>query len=419
MFTESFMSPESRKIALYVSNGIELRTYFNASIDYGENTVYAFHDCLSDDVLRQYAKPSIEFIKVSRVQTGKKTKRLYYYLIKSARRYQGFLGIRAYNPGKYVDTQEDVSALVKFSNKIIIRFLKNALNLLIGKESAQLKEQLSVKGVTDVVLCGYSGLNNYLFSDSALRSGARIWSIVNGWKDIYVDGIVLLPLTGLFVWNPAMLVGYESLNPELRGKVIASGHPRFSDFTNIKPEKPVSAYFTGENNRKIVYTCANPEIVADEEKRIHRIYEALAANSQGNVDFLVKMNPMDSRKDYLENYFKGTGIIFYPGNWVFDRTKDLNIPGVQDEQEWKDIVYYTDIFIGAASTVAVEAFMAGKPVVNITFDEEDKPCAGSLALLNAPYYKALIEDAVVVVAESLDSLVVCVEDAQGKKNMGL
>ena len=74
-----------------------------------------------------------------------------------------------------------------------------------------------------------------------------------------------------------------------------------------------------------------------------------------------------------------------------DEKNDFFVQSVEGEDEWMDLLYYSSLNIGAASTVALEAIMLKKPVITIAFDHLDQSSSLLLLMAQAPFYKEILE----------------------------
>ncbi len=271
-----------------------------------------------------------------------------------------------------------------------------------NKNLAQFFKQ---EGLTDILMVGYSNINNQVIAFSAQAVEIKVWSLVNSWKDLYTNDFVSFTPDGLLTWSENMARNYQDHNPHLEKKVFTIGNPAFDVFFNFKPVHDMSFYELKYHIKPganiFVYTMINPLVTQEEHLTIMLIYEALKLQINTNWHLLIRKNPLHNDLKYpelgmLEN------VSFMQHFWEWDANIDLAVQEKEGEREWYDMIYYSTCNISVASTVSMEFLLMKKPVINIGFNGTGKEDENLSRYSEAPYYKNLCNEPNVFIANTIE-----------------
>ncbi len=274
----------------------------------------------------------------------------------------------------------------KYKNKNLVQFFKE-------------------EALTDILMVGYSNINNQVLAFSAQEAGIKVWSLVNSWKDLYTNDFVSFTPNGLFTWSDEMSKNYLHHNPHLYNKVLTIGNPAFDVFFNFEPVYEISFYELKYNIKPganiFVYTMINPLVTKDEHLTIMVIYEALKRKLNTNWHLLIRKNPLHNDMEYPE-LDKLENVSFMQHFWEWDASKDLAVQEKEGECEWYDMIYYSACNISVASTVSMEFLLMKKPVINIGFNGTGHEDENLSRYSEAPYYKNLCNEPNVFIANNIE-----------------
>ena len=260
------------------------------------------------------------------------------------------------------------------------------------------------EGLTDILMVGYSNINNQVIAFSAQAANIKVWSLVNSWKDLYTNDFVSFTPDGLFTWSDNMSKNYVAHNPHLKDKVITIGNPAFDIFYNFKPINAISFYenkYGIKQSAKIfVYTMINPVVTQAEHLTIELIHKSLTLQLKSAWHLLIRKNPLHSDTNYLK-LEKLENLSFMQHYWEWDANKDLAVQEKEGEIEWYDMIYYSTCNISVASTVSMEFLILNKPVINISFNETGMEDENLKRFSEAPYYKNLCNEPNVLIANNI------------------
>ena len=320
---------------------------------------------------------------------------------KAYMRINGVGNFRNYEKPKDLSTQDFFTG-----NKLVWNissfFTRKALP--VSYKNDELISFFKNENLTDILMVGYSNINNQVIAFSAKAANIKVWSLVNSWKDLYTNDFVSFTPDGLFTWSDTMSKNFISHNPHLKDKVITIGNPAFDIFFNFKPFNTISFYQNKYNIKEgakiFVYTMINPLVTQAEHLTIELIYKSLKLQLKTGWHLLVRKNPLHPDTSYAD-LEKLENLSFMQHYWEWDAKKDLAVQEKDGENEWYDMISYSACNISVASTVSMEFLILNKPVINICFNETGKEDENLKRFSEAPYYKNLCKEPNVFVADNI------------------
>ena len=336
----------------------------------------------------------------------------YFHVIRKCRmRLKGIGTFKNYNQKADARQWRDYLLGNEWVYKMARFLVKNSI--LKHYNDIALQETFKNLGSTDILLSGYSSSESIAFAINAKAVGARVWCFVNSWKDLYINDFLPFEPDALFVWSDKMKDEYLTLNTHIKNnQVVASGNPVFDRFYKSSLYHDRAYYdhkYTIKPERKIIlYSMLDPQRYAYEAHIIMNIAEALQLRLGEHTPLIVvRKNPFDQTRD-VDEFLKNTENVRVAEHFSCrDKENDFFTQGFEGEYEWKDLLSFSSMNIGAASTVALEAIMLSKPVITIGFDESGKYSSFMHEMAEAPFYKTLLERTDVTLSATLDE---CVAD---------
>jgi hypothetical protein len=302
------------------------------------------------------------------------------------------------------------------------RFVYTILNAITKNKIAsnyfdeEIKKLYEKKGITDLVLSGYSSVESITLAVTARRIGINVYLIVNSWKDFYVNDVIAFEPTKVFVWSQEMKKQLLASNDHIDERnVIVSGSPAFDRFFRYRPVRS-KAYYAEKygfdvERPVILYSMLSPKAYEDEKASIELINRKLIeryTNVKQRPIIILRRNPIDETQAD-ESYFSGNNVRYADNFFEGSYEHAVFVQGIEGEIEWTDLLYYADININVASTVTLEALMLGTPVINIEFDGSGKRNERLSRYADAPFYKPLRGRRDVVIAENIETCTDAIE----------
>ncbi|MEO6233220.1 MAG: hypothetical protein ABJB11_01810 [Ferruginibacter sp.] len=321
---------------------------------------------------------------------------------------KAFMRVNGVGNFRNYEKPKDLSAIdfVK-GNKLVWRLASFYTRKKLAKEykSKSISDLFKKEGLTDILMVGYSNINNQVIAFSAQDAGIKVWAMVNSWKDLYTNDFVSFVPDGLFTWSNNMTKNYLAHNPHLKGRVTTVGNPAFDVFFEFSPVHQ-NQYYEAKYNIKpgaqiFIYTMINPLVTKEEHHTIELIYKTLKATLVQDWHLLVRKNPLHDDAQYPE-LEQLQNLSFMQHYWEWDAKKDLAVQEKEGEIEWYDMIHYSTCNISVASTVSMEFLIAQKPVINIGFNGTGKEDANLSRFSEAPYYRKLSGEPNVFITNTIE-----------------
>lgn len=107
------------------------------------------------------------------------------------------------------------------------------------------------------------------------------------------------------------------------------------------------------------------------------------------VFIIVRKNPMHDKDQYLNSDIP-ENIRILDHFWEWDAENDMTIQQKEGEDEWMDLLHYTNFNISIASTVTLECLKVAQPVINIGFDQKGTEDPNIVRYAQAPFYRDIL-----------------------------
>ncbi|ADV46970.1 hypothetical protein [Nitratifractor salsuginis] len=394
------MKQENKKYLFIVNYGVEYRNFFLSGLSNQFPNHIVFERNLNSSLFVDYIEKYIlETKRVNRSVFEKKRNFIedIFQSVRQSRMTLKKIGIfKNYNMKiNKISIRDHIKG-----NMVIYNILRTLVLSIIPRyyRDEQIVKLFKENKVTDIIISGYSSTASIAFAVNAISNDINVWVLVNSWKDLYINEFVPFSPSGLFVWSEEMKHNYLSLNTHLNpSKVYAYGNPVFDRFYKYKP-KYSRSYYEKKYSIKpsqpiLLYTMLDPDRYSKEHVIIGMIGDALLEKYDEAVrpKIVVRRNPFDPSEELLKYFADHEAISVADHFSERDKDNDFFVQSIEGEDEWMDLLYYSSMNIGAASTVALEALMLGKPVITVAFDHDDRPSRLLLSMAEAPFYKSLLD----------------------------
>jgi len=415
---ESLESHQSG-IGLLVRYGVEVRLFLNEATRAIVDGATVFHTVRESRNLSEYAEEFGVQLCLLRGLREKHDRWTEFFggSRRARNRLKGKQSYGLYRSSR--DTREMVDYLK--GNWLTFRFLHLMKTRTLRRLACRrLMKRIADARIGEMWFSGYSSAANLSMAVSAKAAGCRTVCYINSWKDHYIDDHVPSVFDELRVWSGHMKEQYLSANGHLaRGQVSVAGNPRLAALRAHRPVQPCEAYcskYSIEADRFILYSAVNPRDYDREPEVVEMIIRTLrAAAPQRPLGILVKSNPMDpapQRWDHLAAY-GNVGIM--RADWEWSRDEDFNVPSMESDREWFDLLHHCECTMNIASTVAVESLVCSKPVITIGFDHSGDESVTCLRTARSPFYRPLLERPDVVFAGTCSQIPGLCEDVLGRE----
>lgn len=222
-------------------------------------------------------------------------------------------------------------------------------------------------------------LNPYLFHEPALVREARrlkipILALIPSWDNISTKGRLVFNFDGYMVWSQVQKAQLDQFYPTSRkGPVYVIGAPQFDVFKSeeffLDRETYCQSQGLDPHRPIILHAIGSPNFFREEHGALE-LAKRVSAGHFGNAQLLVRPHPIHDKAE-LTDLFKP----FAP-HVVLQRTARVDVPLYkrlqtdEDVVSWINTFRHADVLVNTASTVAIDAALFGKPIVNLNFDPE-------------------------------------------------
>lgn len=251
------------------------------------------------------------------------------------------------------------------------------------------------------------------------RSGVPSISIIPSWDNPSTKGCIFTSANIYLVWGEKQkqeLLGYyPNITPE---RICISGIPQFDFYYQKLPDEyerePFLKKLSINPKHKIILyaTCserlfpAEPEVVTD-------LTEAILQGRFGkDTHLLIRCHPADRAERYQHLCSSGLVTIF-PSS--VGATMDLYswIPPVNETPVLAATLKHSEVCVNTASTITLDSFASGKPVVNVAYDGKiEKPYHQSvLRFYDYHHYFPIVDSGAVPMVRSAEEMIGAIKEA--------
>ena len=209
---------------------------------------------------------------------------------------------------------------------------------------------------------------------AARNLGIPVLALIPSWDNVSTKHRMVFSYDGFIVWSdrtkeelrrfypdsrhvPIYVVGAAQFDVFFQERFHVTREVFCSDY-GLRPELPI-----------IVYAVGSPNFLKEHHGAVD-MAGRVARGDLGNVQMIVRPHPLHDNGE-MESQLKE----FYP-HVVLQKTADVGVAlnaRLQDERqikEWVNTFRHADVVINLSSTVAIDAAIFDRPVVNLDYDPE-------------------------------------------------
>jgi CDP-glycerol glycerophosphotransferase (TagB/SpsB family) len=200
-------------------------------------------------------------------------------------------------------------------------------------------------------------------------------AFITSWDNLTTKNRLMYSYDGFVLWSEQMKNDLRKIYPYQTDKpVYIVGAPQYDVFQ--KQEYHISKeQFCKENNLDphkpiVLYALGSPNLF-DEIPGAREFIKRAAKGEMGDIQIIVRPHPLKHNDPVLldfPNIYPATRIQTSnpkPGETVYTHDKEQII-------EWLNTIKYSDVVIQLASTMAIDAAILDRPIINIDFDPSGK-----------------------------------------------
>lgn len=227
----------------------------------------------------------------------------------------------------------------------------------------------------DVLLC----TNPFWFTEPAVVTAAKklgipTLALIPSWDNLSTKNRMVFKYDGYLVWSEQAQAELHHFYPSSqRVPSYVVGAPQFDVFfqerfrlsredfcrtQGLRPDRPI-----------IVYALGSPHFLREHHGALH-LAELVAQGHLGDVQMIVRPHPIHDNAELNELFSK-----FFP-RVILQRTGATGAAVTarfQDESqitEWVNTFRHAEVVVNLSSTVAIDAAICDRPVVNLDYDPE-------------------------------------------------
>lgn len=221
------------------------------------------------------------------------------------------------------------------------------------------------------------------FHEDPLLKWARlkalpIVTMVPSWDNLSNKGVLFTHLEKIMVWNPEMQAEVQKYYPDYNQEDLpVVGVPRFDIYhrpLKLDYERCELWNRLGLDSNKRTILCATTPLKTfrSQIEVCGHILEAIEAGSIADAQLLVRCHPLDD-PDAYSSLRKRRNVIVWPDEGKGEEAFGTDVaPPVNDLDMLAGMILGSDVVVHAASTIALDAAVADKPIVSIAYDGDEK-----------------------------------------------
>jgi hypothetical protein len=270
---------------------------------------------------------------------------------------------------------------------------------------------------------------------TARRRRIRTMAVDLSWDNLTNKLLPIRRVDRLVVWNSTMKQEACELHGYPPDAIDVAGAPQFDGYfagaRRTSREDFCARVGLDPSRRILALTTIPAEAYPRHDLVIDHLLEAIRAGAiQPACDVLVRLHPRDDMKPY-ERFAGAPHLAVEKPFRASARSADGHGVDVTAEntRHLADTMYHSDVVLNVASTIAIEASIFDRPVVNIAFDQDDaevRPFLTSpLRYYSYTHYQQIVRAGAVRIAKSPAEMIAWVNaylanpalDAEGRRRV--
>jgi CDP-glycerol:poly(glycerophosphate) glycerophosphotransferase len=211
---------------------------------------------------------------------------------------------------------------------------------------------------------------------TAARRGVRSVAVDPSWDNFTNKLIPVRRVNRLLVWNDVMKQEAIDFHGYDAAEIRASGVPQFDHYFRADAVSARDVFFRrigGDPARKLVTLTTSPSQLYSHFDRVIRILAEANASKRWPLpaQILVRVHPRDNIDRYRACEALPDVIVEKPFKSTVEAGDGMAVDILAEHRRHlADTMAYSDVVIGVASTITIEAAIFDTPIVNVSFDGE-------------------------------------------------
>jgi hypothetical protein len=208
----------------------------------------------------------------------------------------------------------------------------------------------------------------------AKRRGVPTIAFIPSWDNISTKNRMVFTYDGYMVWSEWSKRELHETYPHSRTvPVYVVGAPQFDVFFQDRFHQSREAFCRSQRLRPdapiILHAIGSPNFIREHPAALD-MAERVVRGDFGDVQLLVRPHPIHDRREFAPLFER------FGSRVVVQRTGHADTPlaqraqGVPEIVEWVNTFRHADVVINLGSTVAIDAAIFDRPVINIDYDPE-------------------------------------------------
>jgi hypothetical protein len=224
-----------------------------------------------------------------------------------------------------------------------------------------------------IVFTRLFGTNLHVVKEAKKR-GMPVLCLVESWDNFICKGPLSVVPDRMAVWNRGMVSEASELHDFSSAKVDVVGVPQFDLYTDERTflgrDQFFQTYGLDPEKKLITYAASTEGFIPDEPDIFEMVYQALQNDKRGMpVQLILRLHPITSpalRDEYFRRFSGRPNLVVQrPGR--VSTLHDGWDPSWSDMVHLASTIYYSDVVVNIASTMAIDAAVLDKPVVAVAF----------------------------------------------------
>jgi hypothetical protein len=221
--------------------------------------------------------------------------------------------------------------------------------------------------------------NPFWFTEPAVVAAAKnlgipTLALIPSWDNISTKNRMVYKYDGYVVWSEQAKKELHQFYPQSRSvPIYVVGAPQFDIFFEERYSQTRGEFLSKQGLRAdlpvIVYALGSPNFLQEHHGAIE-MAEKLVAGELGNVQMIVRPHPIHDNAEMVNLFEKYGPRVVVQKTGVAGAAVTGRFQGEGQIVEWVNTFKHADVVVNLSSTVAIDAAIFDRPVVNLDYDPE-------------------------------------------------
>lgn len=217
------------------------------------------------------------------------------------------------------------------------------------------------------------GAGQILMGAIAQRLGIKTYALITSWDNLSTKGRMGLRHDGYFVWSEQMGAELLAVEPEIDPSAVHNvGSLQYDRYVSqamwMERGEFWPRYGVDPARRVVLYCLGSPRLI-DEKHAVEAFAKATREDPEmAGVQIVVRPHPafhFDGFRELEDIAAADDRVVIQNQN---KHWSDVPYQSVDGLKEWVNSIRHADVVVNLSSTIAVDACMYDRPVVNLNFD---------------------------------------------------